>query len=290
MTFKQIEFFVLVCQYESIARVSELNFVSPQSISRMIKDLESEFNTCLLTRTNNGVIPTKVGEYLQSECMALLERKDRLTKNIFHMNTASKTTVNIGMSTGSIAALNYHAFDDFQSEYPDVQINYNEYIDCDLVNRFLNNEFDLCISTHPIHNGLYHNARLLDEQVYLSIPMNHDLYSTPHIKMEDLKNYEFAMFTDEFHIRKKFLNCFRDVGFSPNIKVSLNDFNSIKSLAYKNNLLSLDVQHSLKKEYGFRHIPFPCSDLTHELWGVKKHSPTSNLIDSLFQHLQKNTL
>lgn len=85
MTFRQLELFVLVCQHESITRVSELNFVSPQSISRMIKDLETELNSTLFSRTRDGIIPTEIGKYLREECLEILEKKDMLIKNIAHM-------------------------------------------------------------------------------------------------------------------------------------------------------------------------------------------------------------
>lgn len=290
MTFKQIELFVLVCQYKSITRVSEVNFVSPQSISRMIKDLETELNTSLLHRTNNGVTLTEAGVYFQEGCMEILEKKENLIDGLLSVNTREKEVISIGMATGSIAALNYHIFDDFQISHPNIEINYTEHIDSELIERFLKGEFDICISPKPIDTNSYQNTKLLSEKVYLSIPKQHDLYDVPTITLDDLRNFEFAMFTDSFHIRSKFLRCFESTDFIPDIKISLNDFNSIKNLAYENNLLSLDVHHSLKKEHGFRHVLFPCSKLSYDLWMVQRISNQSNTINSLCEYIEKRSL
>lgn len=287
MTFKQLEFFILVCQYESIARVAELNFVSSQSISRMIKDLESELETSLFTRANNRITLTKPGEYFRDECIEILEKKETLVQNIKEMTTQSKTTINIGMAMGSLAALNYHVFDEFQVAHP-CSIQYKELIDSELEQQFLNNEFDLCVTTHPFDETLYHNAMLITEKVCVSIPQQHPLYNVDTITMEDLRSHEFVMFSNSYHISQKFNDCFKSAGFDPIIKISLDDFNSIKNLAYQNNLLSLDVQHSLKKEYGFRHIPFPCSDLSHEYWIIQKKVNSPAIIEELFQYIVNN--
>ncbi|MFI3214441.1 MAG: LysR family transcriptional regulator [Eubacteriales bacterium] len=285
MTFKQIELFVLVCQYESIARVSELNFVSPQSVSRMMKDLETELNSTLFSRTSNGIIPTEVGKYFRDECIEILVKKDMLIKNILQMNSDNKTTIHIGMALGSLAALNYHIFDEFEAINPNINIEYSEFIDCDLEERFVNNEFDFIIATNPISKDSYDNTKILTEQVYLSIPVEHDLYHIPNITMSHLENYEFAMFTDAYHIHDKFMKCFQETGFSPNIKIFSTDFNSIKNLAYQNNLLSLDVQHSLKKEHGFRHVPFPCKSLVLEFWIVRRIKEDTPIIGALCQQI-----
>lgn len=288
MTFKQIELFVLVCQYKSITRVSEANFVSPQSISRMIKDLEIELNTTLLHRTNTGLIPTKSGEYFCDGCTEILARKDNLIENILHLNTETIATIHIGMATGSISALNYHIFDNFQSAHPNIKIKYEEYIDSELKERYLNDEFDFCITTHLLDENLYQNTKILTEEIYLSIPKEHNLYNASQITLKDLQDYEFVMFTNDFHIREKFISCFETAGMTPNIKISLKDFDSIKNLAYKNNLLTLDVQHSLKKEHGFRHVLFPCHSLTYELWMIKKLSDQSDISNSLCQYMNSN--
>lgn len=290
MTFKQIELFVLVCQYKSITRVSEVNFVSPQSISRMIKDLESELNTRLLHRINSGVTLTEAGKHFQKGCIEILEKKEKLTDELTSMNTREKEVINIGMSTGSIAALNYHIFDAFQIAHPNIAINYTEHIDSELIELFLKGEFDFCISPKPIDKISYHNTKLLSETVYLSIPKQHELYTSPNITLNDLRTYEFAMFTDAFHIRSKFLHCFESTDFIPTIKVSLNDFNSIKNLAYENNLLTLDVQHSLKKEHSFRHVPFPCSKLSYDLWIVQRASNQSDTIHLLCEYIITRSL
>lgn len=288
MTFRQIELFVLVCQHESIARVSELNYVSPQSISRMMKDLELELDTCLLTRTSSGIYPTEIGVYFRDECIEILAKKDAMVKNISQLSSNSKTTINVGMVMGSIAALNYHIFDEFQENHPNLVIQYAEFHDAELEERFLDGEFDFCIHTKSLDPAQFHSDKLLSEKVYLSIPKEHDLYHKEMITMNDLRNQEFAMFTDAYYIKKKFMACFEETGFSPTIKIASSDFNSIKNLAYQNNLLSLDVQHSLKKEHSFRHVLFPCSNLLHEFWIIKKKTDTSPVTEQLCQHIREH--
>lgn len=61
MTQIQIEYYVKTCELGNIAQAADALFVSRSAVSRAISDLEREFQTELLTRSKNGVVPTKAG-------------------------------------------------------------------------------------------------------------------------------------------------------------------------------------------------------------------------------------
>ena len=67
MTFRQMELFILVCEYKSISKTSEKLFISQQGVSKMIRELEKELSCKLLNRTKNSISPTESGLYFLEE-------------------------------------------------------------------------------------------------------------------------------------------------------------------------------------------------------------------------------
>ena len=62
MTQIQMEYFIKTCELGNIAQAADVLFVSRSAVSRAISDLEKEFRAQLLTRSNNGVVPTDAGQ------------------------------------------------------------------------------------------------------------------------------------------------------------------------------------------------------------------------------------
>ena len=62
MRMEQLKYLVSVAQTGSMNKTAELLFVSPQAVSKAIKQLEEELDVALLVRTRMGVTLTNVGE------------------------------------------------------------------------------------------------------------------------------------------------------------------------------------------------------------------------------------
>ena len=75
MTFRQMELFVDVCENGSITNASRHSHVSPQGISRTIRQLEEELGSELITRTHSGISVTPRGSFFYEECRRVLKWK-----------------------------------------------------------------------------------------------------------------------------------------------------------------------------------------------------------------------
>ena len=96
MRMEQLRCLVDVAQTKSMSKTAERLFVSPQAVSKSIKQLEQELGAELLVRTSSGVAPTKLGlsivelaekmladEQLMNRLIA--ENKQRMSKDAPHI-------------------------------------------------------------------------------------------------------------------------------------------------------------------------------------------------------------
>lgn len=64
MTIQELEYFKIICREKSITKAARQLYITPQGLSKTLKNLESELQTTLLTRNTSGVTLTETGQYL----------------------------------------------------------------------------------------------------------------------------------------------------------------------------------------------------------------------------------
>ena len=82
MTIKELEEFRMICQRGSLARASKELFMSPQGLSRVLKNLENELECTLLDRVASGIELTESGQRLYDYANTVLSEYDKLKKEI----------------------------------------------------------------------------------------------------------------------------------------------------------------------------------------------------------------
>ncbi len=286
MTFRQMEIFVAVCQHQSITTAAEHSMVSPQAVSRTIKDLEKELDCHLVERTKEGVFPTEIGRYVLSECVDLLQKYQNILTTVEQMQGKQEVTISVAMPLGTLLAVDYHLFDDFEQEHPTVNISYNEYTDAAVSAAFQEDKYDLYFSATPLEKKGVTSEKLISHPVYLCIPTTHPLYREETITLELLTHHGFAMFTEDFQLRRNFVRVFEQKGYTPIIQASSRDYNALKDLAYYENLLFITAGHSRRPDVGFRYVPFPSDDFTWDIWLVRNVEKSDKWVDMLCQYIK----
>lgn len=102
--------FVKTVEYGSFTKASEILNYSQSGISRMIGDLEKEWNMCLLERDHSGVKPTSDGLRLLPFAKKLCDDFDRLQMEADNLNDLSSGIIRIGTfsSVATLLASKYH--------------------------------------------------------------------------------------------------------------------------------------------------------------------------------------
>ncbi len=164
---------------------------------------------------------------------------------------------------------------DFEAQYPYIKIDYSDHTDFYLESLLKKGDYDFCLTTGVLDGDNIMGEPWSKEGLFLAIPVEHSLFDQQEITMADLEHQAFAMFTTQFHIRHNFEAACEKAGFSPNIEISSNDFNSLREIAIHNNLLFVVPQHTvLGINPKLRYVPFPDSDFHWGIYFAKKKNKT----------------
>jgi LysR family transcriptional activator of glutamate synthase operon len=108
MEYKQLEFFLAVCEQNSFRRAAETCFVSQQAISKSLANLEQELGVQLFVRSSDGVTLTEAGRLLEQQVRPHLNERDeiRLQLRQFH----AQPQLRIGYFMGLLQELPPHFF------------------------------------------------------------------------------------------------------------------------------------------------------------------------------------
>lgn len=113
--------FVKTVETGSFTKIAEELNYTQSSVSKMIADLEKEWNLVLLERDRNGVHLTASGEQILPYARMLIEDYRKLQEHVDGMNGIQEGTIRIG--TFSSVAINWlpAVFERFQRDYPGIR-------------------------------------------------------------------------------------------------------------------------------------------------------------------------
>lgn len=108
MDYKQLQFFLAVCEAQSFRNAAARCYVSQQAISKSLSNLEQELGVQLFVRNQNGVSLTEAGQQLEKLARPHLNQRDEILRQMrsFH----SKQQLHIGYFMGFLQELPPHFF------------------------------------------------------------------------------------------------------------------------------------------------------------------------------------
>lgn len=291
MTFRQMELFVDVCENGSITNASRHSHVSPQGISRTIRQLEEELGSELITRTHSGISVTPRGSFFYEECRRVLKWKTDIPLVLDRCEDNPPETIDLGMAFGMITTLPGKLFSSFEALHPGVKIRYEDNTDLALEAQLRQGDFSFCLSTGVLDADRFIKRVLIREPVMLCIPRNHGLYEKREINMEDLDGQHFVMFSTQFFIRHRFDSVCGEAGVWSVIDYISNDFNSLLGLAQQNDLLFTVPRHcvsSLGEQC--RYTQFPDERFEWDVCMIRERHPELTGTAAIFWDYLEKTI
>lgn len=289
MTLRQLHFFKTVCDFGSISLAAQHLRISQQGVSKAISELEKELDCKLFYRSNSGTTLTRYGSYLLQECSIILRKADYITSHIQQMKASPKEPLVVGISFGILSALPPETLSSFSNAYPDIELTYIDAPDYRLENEMKSGKCDAALTVGFNEFDQYTLEALKKERVFLCIPSSHPFYRAKEIRMEQLKDEKFVMFSTEFQVCHDFASSCMHAGFLPEVLFFSNDFNSLKELAHTTASLFIVPEHTVRtNDPHFSYLPFPDPYLNWVIYfATRKNRLMTESILAFYNHLKK---
>lgn len=151
MNLTYLKFFVSVAQIGSINQGATKLFISPQGLSRAIRQLETEIDTTLFIRDNDGLTLTPEGEIMLEYASAMLKQQEELTEHILKMKQENilSQTLHIGAYPIISSVFLPYVLPRFFQIMPNTKLQISSTSDFDLNDQLNAQNADIIIFTAP---------------------------------------------------------------------------------------------------------------------------------------------
>ncbi len=160
---RQLRLLVAVGQYGSIQNASRELQISQPAATKLIQDLELDFEVKLFERTNRGVIPTACGEALIRHGKLIIAQVSNAAQELDDLTEGNSGRVVIGTLLAAATRLLPNAIESALAERPNVAIKVIEGTNDALMPALLSGEIDMIVGRLPAYR---HRTRLVQEKFF----------------------------------------------------------------------------------------------------------------------------
>ena len=302
MRLEQLEYLCEIAKRKSMNLASSKLYVSQQTLSTAIKNLEKELDTKLLERTYHGVFPTEIGQELINISQQMIIQLDQLklkiaAKNNTQLSGSFTVAIEPGINTLIMPKIASHFYKYYPKTHPSIKTLSRE----EIKEAVQNKEFDIGIISTYDHAAADANMvpssdlimkEIIDFKLLARISQESPLSLENSISLRALLNYPLAL--NDLSSGNDLLNELKKYG-QPYILTS-HSYGVSQQLVCDNLAVSLAVKVNNYLPYYFNdfngkilHIPIKESFPFHASYLIHQDNADSPLIERFIDALIKIT-
>lgn len=162
------EYFLLIAEENNISHAAKRAFISQQSMSKYLKQLEDRLNTQLFTRKPTFAL-TPAGEIVLQHARQIKALSLNMNQALDELNETNHGTIHFGTSFGRALQLIPIVFPAFHKRYPNVHLDVKFDMTAGLAESTFNGNLDLFLGISMPDNPNLQRIHLADEKIYLAI-------------------------------------------------------------------------------------------------------------------------
>lgn len=236
--------FVKTVECGSFTKAAEMFSYSQSSISRMIADLEKEWNITLLERGVGGVKLTSDGTKLLPYAKSVITEYEKLQMEIDELNGLQSGLIRIGTFSSVATHWLPNIIKAFQMDYPniDYELLLGDYTEID---KWIEEGRVDCGFNRLPTNSEFDSIMLEQDKLLAILPTDHPLAKLDKVQIEKLCNEPFMLL--EKGAKAEISAIFERHNLKPNVKFTTWDDYAVMSMVESGLGVSILPQLILKK-------------------------------------------
>ncbi len=208
MNYTYLNVFYTVAKLQNISKAAKELDVTQPAVSRIISNIEKEYNTKLFFRSKTGVTLTRDGLNLFEMIKNPLIELEKISSNLDHNKTLDKVVIHIGATSTGLYCYVFKYLEEFKQMYPNVTFRIYSNSSAKLLDMVEKGSIDLAIITTPFQGGeeldIYNIAKLND---ILVAPISYKDEIQGPVSITDVCDYPFVLLSKEMQFRE-FIDAF----------------------------------------------------------------------------------
>ncbi|MEW9698517.1 LysR family transcriptional regulator [Paenibacillus sp. SI8] len=231
MELRQLQYFVKVARKQHVTQASEELHVAQSAVSRQIHLLEEELGVKLFVQKGRNLQLTSVGNLFLSRVEGILTDLERAVGEIHEFLDPEAGEIRIGFPHSVVINLLPVVIAAFKKDHPNVKFRLRQGTYNSLIRDVIKGDIDLAfISPFPEAHEHVTGEILLTEELFAILPANHILAEYTSIRLEQLKQECFVMFSEEYTLRSIVMEACLKAGFVPKIEFEGEETDTIRGL------------------------------------------------------------
>lgn len=258
MDIKDLEIFLAIVQEKSIARASKRLYMTPQGISKVVKNLETELDCRLFTRNSSGMALTESGERFLEYAQKATKNYYQMKNDILHIEQRKNGMVDLLSAYGILRLVTPDCITAFRKAHPEVEFHYREYPDLQAERLFAEKEGNVAFSIGKFDGELYEVVPLETFPIKLLVNEKHPLSRRESVMIKDLEGEPLYIESSQFVIYHLIMDRCLAAGFAPDVVFETSGFSLCHKMVKANKGISVTVDfvYDDMKGTGMRLIPF----------------------------------
>lgn len=291
MNTKDFNVFTTVAETKNLTKASRLLYMTPQGVSKVIKNLERECDCEFFVRTGNGMELSEYGRHFYEYAKNAKKEYHDMRNQLLHMKQKEHGVVDLLSAYGILRLVTPECLWDFRKKYPDIEFHYRECPDKQVERWFQAGEGNVAFSLAPCEEALYDILELESFPIRLIVNEKHPLSWKESVTIEDLRGEALYIESREFKIHDLIVEKCRAAGFEPRIMFESSGFSLCHKMVKENKGISVSVDFisdDMKRaDDGLVLLPFSDGDY---LWKIcmltRKGDVVGNGVDIFQKHIK----
>jgi LysR family transcriptional activator of glutamate synthase operon len=231
MELRQLQYFVAVARLEHVTKAAATLRVAQSAISRQIHQLEDEIGVQLFAQKGRNLQMTPAGKLFLNRVEALLTELDRSVLEVKEFMNPEAGEIRVGFPHSLGIHVLPSVIAEYRNHYPYVKFVLKQGTYHVLIRDLIEGDIDLAfISPLPEGHEEVEGELLLTEELRVILPPNHLLADYASVRLEQLKDDSFVMFSEQYSLRMIVMDACQKAGFMPNIGFEGEETDTIRGL------------------------------------------------------------
>ncbi len=208
--------FQMVYEEKSISRAARRLYITPQGLSRSIRQLEEELDALLFLRTVRGMEPTESGRFLYEKSGRIIRELEEIEKGLRQLKLR-RERLRIGCANGVLNLLPLSVILAFGRLHPELTLEWREYPNGQVKEKLLHSELEYGFIIGNWEEESVRTERITGCRICLLVYEGHPLYEKEEVALDCLQGEKLLLMNEDFRLYHDVTGMCAVRGFTPDI-------------------------------------------------------------------------